>query len=46
MIIFKRNDIDRALKTISEIGSCSIYLNEYVCTVPITLSSDTSELME
>lgn len=41
-----RNDIERALSTISCLGSgCCIFKGEYVCTVPFILSDDTGELM-
>lgn len=43
--ILTRMDIERAVKSISELGSCSILNKEYVCTVPLALTNDFSELM-
>ena len=39
-------DVERALKTLGPLGSgCSVFKNEYVCTVPFSLSDDSAELM-
>lgn len=39
-------DIGRALNTISILGyGCFIFKNDYVCTIPFSLSDDSAELM-
>ena len=40
-----KTDIEKALKSITILGGCCIFKNEYVCTVPFSLSDDTGELM-